>query len=266
MALPKNRTDAPRRRAELAAFLRAKRKSLSVEDFGLTGGETRLVRGLRREEIAMLSGVPLTFYTWLEQGRMIPFNPAALPGIARALCLSGPEQALVAWLAGLPDDPQLSGPPPLPPGLRQALDGFRWPAVAVDPAFEMLGTNAAMGRLLGERPGARPFHRNLLWQLIAGPLLPRAFEDPAAVIAHCARLMYRGLPAEGPDRWLQRRIETFIEESPPFTDAWGEGPASGPAPVFQLAHAGDHDVAVRLCELALPEGAGLLLVLLPAID
>jgi hypothetical protein len=54
-----------RTRHELAAYLQARRARLSPEDVGLPGGGRRRTPGLRREEVAALAGVGLTWYTWL---------------------------------------------------------------------------------------------------------------------------------------------------------------------------------------------------------
>ena len=71
---PKDRA-APRagerRRAELGEFLKARRARLSPGDFGMPPGSRRRTPGLRREEVALLAGVGVTWYTWLEQGRQI---------------------------------------------------------------------------------------------------------------------------------------------------------------------------------------------------
>ncbi|HEX4287459.1 MAG TPA: transcriptional regulator, partial [Trebonia sp.] len=53
------------RRTELAAFLRSRRERISPEDVGLPVGTRRRTAGLRREELAQLAGVGVTWYTWL---------------------------------------------------------------------------------------------------------------------------------------------------------------------------------------------------------
>src|SRR5690242_7900330 len=66
------------RRAELAAFLRTRRERITPEQAGLPPGSRRRTPGLRREEVAQLSGVGVTWYTWLEQGRPINASPQVL--------------------------------------------------------------------------------------------------------------------------------------------------------------------------------------------
>ena len=56
-------------RVELANVLRAARARIAPEEVGLTVGPRRRVVGLRREEVAQLAGISVTWYTWLEQAR-----------------------------------------------------------------------------------------------------------------------------------------------------------------------------------------------------
>ncbi len=73
---------ASARRTELAAFLRARRERILPEDVGLPPGTRRRTAGLRREELAQLAGVGVTWYTWLEQGRKINASVQVLDAIA----------------------------------------------------------------------------------------------------------------------------------------------------------------------------------------
>ena len=89
-----NQRMQPNRRTELGAFLRARRARLTPGDAGLPEGSTsgrRRTPGLRREEVAQLSGVGVTWYTWLEQGRKHRHlrEQAQLPG-RRSAAAPGP--------------------------------------------------------------------------------------------------------------------------------------------------------------------------------
>ncbi|AWS54177.1 helix-turn-helix transcriptional regulator [Proteus mirabilis] len=85
-------TERKRTRPELADFLRTKRQSISPESVGLPGTGRRRTPGLRREEVAALSGVGLTWYTWLEQGRDIGVSSQFLDNLATALHLNSAER------------------------------------------------------------------------------------------------------------------------------------------------------------------------------
>ena len=73
------------RRRELGAFLRSRRERLKPEQVGLRSMRRRRTPGLRREEVAQLAGVGVTWYTWLEQGREINPSAQVLDAIARTL-------------------------------------------------------------------------------------------------------------------------------------------------------------------------------------
>ena len=70
---------------------------------GLPAGRRRRTPGLRREEVAQLCGLSVTWYTWIEQGREISLSPAALARLAAALRLDRAERAYLFELAGKRD-------------------------------------------------------------------------------------------------------------------------------------------------------------------
>jgi transcriptional regulator with XRE-family HTH domain len=80
-------------RRQLGAFLRARREALNPGRSGLASHGRRRTPGLRREEVAVLSGISTTWYTWLEQAREIALSAAALARLADALRLTPAERA-----------------------------------------------------------------------------------------------------------------------------------------------------------------------------
>lgn len=89
----------PQRR-ELGALLRARREQIVRAERGLPPVGRSRTTGLRREEVAFLSGVSVTWYTWLEQGRDIQPSRQVLSALARPLGLSAAEHAYVLSLVG----------------------------------------------------------------------------------------------------------------------------------------------------------------------
>ncbi|WP_406690572.1 helix-turn-helix transcriptional regulator [Saccharopolyspora sp. ID03-671] len=89
------------RRAKLRHFLRRRREGISPEDVGLMKVERRRTPGLRREEVAALAGVGVSWYTWLEQGRDINVSEEVVQAIGNALRLDGSERSYFFRLAGL---------------------------------------------------------------------------------------------------------------------------------------------------------------------
>src|SRR5438045_9333135 len=134
-------TDTTRRRHELAAFLRSRRERIAPEDAGLPSGHRRRTAGLRREEVAQLSGVGVTWYTWLEQGRPIRASVQVLEAVARTLQLETIERQHLFRLAEATNTthPVDSGPL-LPPHIKVVMDSMSTiPASVVTDRFNRLG-------------------------------------------------------------------------------------------------------------------------------
>ena len=175
-------------RAELAALLRARRASLPRADLGLPPVARGRTRGLRREEVSVLSGVSVTWYTWLEQGRDIHPSRQVLDALARTLRLSPAEHAYVLTLTG-------HAPPPAPaagdgaPGhvqrLLDALPGS--PAFAITRDWGIAAWNAAYAVLYPGVATTAPAERNLLWLVFTDRyvrgLLPHWEEDSRRFLA-----------------------------------------------------------------------------------
>src|ERR1700756_4310014 len=128
------------RRTELAAFLRARRERISPEDVGLPPGIRRRTAGLRREELAQLAGVGVTWYTWLEQGRPINASVQVLDAIARTLMLDAVERAHLFRLADVPGAAAPADCPecPLPPEVQRILDAMPYPANVLTERFDLI--------------------------------------------------------------------------------------------------------------------------------
>ncbi|TDD14562.1 XRE family transcriptional regulator [Nonomuraea diastatica] len=141
-----------RRREQLRDYLRACRARLTPGDVGMAAGGRRRTPGLRREEVAMLAGVGVSWYTWLEQGRDINVSAEVLDAISRALCLTDPERAHLHVLAGLNPPPRTggSGGTSVTPELRRLLDAWMpRPAILRDRYWNLLAINDATRAVFG---------------------------------------------------------------------------------------------------------------------
>src|SRR5882724_6567454 len=124
-------------RRELADFLKTRRARLSPADFSLPLGSRRRTLGLRREEVAALAGVGLTWYTWLEQGKDIQVSTSFLDNLARALKLTDAERAHLFALAQhrLPPLPRPAVQSKTTERLQSILDVIDSPAYARNSRF-----------------------------------------------------------------------------------------------------------------------------------
>src|SRR5450631_2323677 len=128
------------RRNELAHFLRTRRERISPEAVGLPGGSRRRTPGLRREELAAVAGIGVTWYTSLEQGRAITVSTQVLESLARALHLNTVERNHLFLLAR---QQQPADPSPfttaVSPMLQRILDTIGTsPAYIANPSFDLL--------------------------------------------------------------------------------------------------------------------------------
>jgi transcriptional regulator with XRE-family HTH domain len=133
----------------LGDFLKAQRARVSPADVGLPSVEGRRVAGLRREEVAVLAGVSVDYYTRLEQGRERTPSAQVVDSICRALRLSPDGRDHAYRLARLAPGIQ---PPAgtVSDDLLQLMNAFPGAAAyVVDPAFHVIAANATATALLG---------------------------------------------------------------------------------------------------------------------
>ncbi|MEV6400447.1 helix-turn-helix transcriptional regulator [Streptomyces sp. NPDC051907] len=225
-------TPAQRRRPELAAFLRSRRARVTPADVGMPPGLRRRTPGLRREEVAQLSGVGVTWYTWLEQGRPINASAQVLDAVARTLRLDQPERehlyhlAEVAYVPGKQADVECVSPEIQ--GIIDALDPH--PAVVYNARYDILATNPAYRDLFAMH-GARSFAlRNVLWTLFTSPepscpLVFRESELPLMV----AQLRGAYGRHVGEPAW-EGFVHRLAEASPYFAELWENGDVVPPGP------------------------------------
>ena len=90
------------RKLDLGTFLKHRRARLSPEDVGLPRIGRRRVPGLRREEVAALAGISVTWYTMIESGVATNVSAATAAAIASALNLTAAEEELLAILLDAP--------------------------------------------------------------------------------------------------------------------------------------------------------------------
>src|SRR5690242_11666814 len=163
------------RRTELAAFLRARRERINPEDVGLPPGTRRRTAGLRREELAQLAGVGVTWYTWLEQGRPINASVQVLSAVAQTLKLDQAEREHLYRLADVPDaagEAAVPGAmcPPVPEDVQGIMDSLvPLPASVLNERYDLLAWNEAYAAVWPGVVGARPGERNILWQNFTYP-------------------------------------------------------------------------------------------------
>ena len=219
------------RRDELRAFLRSRRARLSPADVGLPDdGARRRTPGLRREELAALAGVGVSWYTWLEQGRDINPSPEVLDALARALQLDAGERRTLFALARteLPLADHVAGTDPgqLEGDIGQLIDLVNAlhpnPAWLLGPMTRILAWNRAASVVLGSPGHLPPDRRYLLWWLMVelgeGEMTPQREETARNTVGRF-RAEYARHAGEPEYEEFLARISTH---SPRFREWWDE--------------------------------------------
>jgi transcriptional regulator with XRE-family HTH domain len=224
------------RRSELAAFLRSRRERITPEDAGLAPGMRRRTAGLRREEVAQLSGVGVTWYTWLEQGRPINASTQVLNAVARTLRLDQPEREHLYRLAEVPE----AAPAPEAdrlgvPEIQQILDGLTTlPATVVNERFDLLAWNAAFAALFPTVVAVPRAERNTLWLCFTHPPCCHPYlnrGDQLGRMVAQLRAAYGRHVGEPAWTGFVRRLQAA---SPEFSRMWAQHEVASPASYLKI--------------------------------
>lgn len=161
------RTDT---REALSEFVISRRQNVRPEDVGLPLGARRRTPGLRREEVAHLAGVGITWYTWFEQGRDIRVSTQFLENICRALRLNATERGHLFTLAQHRPPPDIGIRRPIVSGAVQAmLDGLSNAAYITTQRWDVVAWNTAATTLFYNYGLVAPEERNHLWLVFTDP-------------------------------------------------------------------------------------------------
>ena len=208
-------------RAELAAFLRARRTRVTPEDAGLPRTPQRRTPGLRRQEIAQLAGMSVDYYIRLEQGRGPHPSRQVLSALARALMLTGDEREYLFRMAGQAPLQPARPSREVTPGIRYLLDSMpATPAYVVDAAYNILAWNRLATSFIGDLEGRTD--RNMIrWTFRRSPA-DSLWSDEAhlrftrATVADL-RAGYARYPG---DREIGSLVTEMLALSPQFAQMW----------------------------------------------
>jgi transcriptional regulator with XRE-family HTH domain len=211
----------PRNRAELAAFLRARRARVAPQDAGLPAIGRRRTPGLRRQEVAQLAGMSVDYYIRLEQGRGPHPSRQVLSALARALMLSADERDYLFRMAG-----EAPPQPPRPsreitPGIRHLLDSMpTTPAYVVDAAYNVLAWNHLATHFIGQLAGQAD--RNMIrWTFRRPPAHPAWSDEDFVRFTRATVADLRAGYARYPgDPGIESLVTEMLALSPEFAEMW----------------------------------------------
>jgi len=220
-------TPGPDHRRELAELLRARREATRPDQVGLPAGRGRRTPGLRREEVALLAGVSVTWYTWLEQGRRINASHDVLHAIGRALLLDDAGQEHLIALTD-PGTAGVDAPSEAPSALVRLLDALMpAPAYVLGPHWEFVAWNTAQARLYPTIEQLEPPRRNLLWVLFADRSTRELIVDWDIHARQALAEFRSATSAIRRDDAMIELVDLLTDESEDFARWWPEHDVSG---------------------------------------
>lgn len=252
-------SDIPDRLAELGKFLVARRAETSHSQVGLPAAGRRRTPGLRREEVALLAGVGVSWYTWIEQGRASNVSGEVLDAIARVLGLDDTQRLYMRRLAGLSADYVNSVYRPDVRALRPFVDNWLPnPAYIVDRYWNVVTANSTLRTLWGidvDQPVN--FVEYFFTHSHARTLYPLWDEEAATVVAR-----FRSQAARYPeDPQFASLVARLSGASETFADLWSRqvvaDDACGPDLLF---HPTAGKLAVNRTSLRFTDRIGLTMV------
>jgi transcriptional regulator with XRE-family HTH domain len=223
-------------RSEFGNFLRSRREKLTPKGVGLPGGRRRRAAGLRREEVAELSGIGVDWYIRLEQGRAVNPSVTTIDALARALRLNKVEHAHLRALAANANRRAFTRET-VPDTIRRMIEGLNQPAYITGRRWDILAWNAAAAEIFAfDRLPEQD--RNTLVCMLTNPHTRRLFgatwaEEAKRMVAlfRATHDLWAGDPA------FVDLLARLRQGSPEFAIWWEEHNVGGPvAGRKQLKH------------------------------
>jgi transcriptional regulator with XRE-family HTH domain len=215
--------DDSHRRRELSEFLRSRRERISPAQTGLAYTGRRRTPGLRREEVAQLSGVGVTWYTWLEQGRAIKVSDQVLEAISRTLLLDRHERAHLFTLAGATEHDIVTECVAVTDPMQALLSQLEpFPAAVQNAKYDLLAYNRAYGNLVTDLSTIAPERRNCMWLMFTDPLWRTSVVDwDDASKRMVANLRVAMAEHVGEPGW-KSFVSRLRAASPEFAELWAQ--------------------------------------------
>jgi len=209
-------------KSALGEFLRSRREALQPEDLGLYRGPRRRAGGLRREEVAELTGLSVDYIGRLERGSGPWPSNGVLLAIARGLRLTRAELNYLLTLCG-----RAPGTAPahehVDAGMQRILDRLHdTPAQVMGQAGVTLRQTPPAVALLGDETSYHGLARSAIYRWFTDPAARRLYlpDDHPYTGRAMASLLREDLVRHGSDSLAGQVMRALLKHSPEFADVW----------------------------------------------
>jgi transcriptional regulator with XRE-family HTH domain len=213
--------DERERREALAAFLRTRRARLQPADVGLPVRNRRRTPGLRREEVAELANIGVSWYTLLEQGQDVHPSRQVLSSLSQALRFTAAEERHLFLLAyGEMPGKRLMEEEQVTPALQRVVDALNpHPAFLIGLRWDVLTWNRAAELLFRFHEPCPPHARNVVWRFFqhGNRTFYQEWEKQAQGLVAQFRADYARYPDDASFREI---IEDLQQASSQFCQWW----------------------------------------------
>ncbi|MCH5583515.1 helix-turn-helix transcriptional regulator [Shimazuella sp. AN120528] len=211
----------------LGEFLKSRRANVSPEGLQVSiGSRKRRTPGLRREEVAYLSGVSNTWYTWLEQGRDVNVSREVLASIAKTLQLNEEEQRHIFRLGGYP---VFAPSQPLEHVINQELqlvvDSIPYPTFIVGFRTDIIAWNDLYALIFPvDFTSQNEKHRNMTWLIFMNEQVRKQIVNWEEFAQYTVGVFRSYYDQNEDDPWFQSFAKELLEKSPEFAAWWEDHP------------------------------------------
>jgi MmyB-like transcription regulator ligand binding domain/Helix-turn-helix domain len=187
----------------------------------MPAGPRRRTPGLRREEVALLAGVGVTWYTWLEQGRPINVSTQVLDAVASTLRMDRAEREHLYRLAEATPVRAGATATGVPGAVTEVIRSLEpLPALLMNNRFDVLESNDGHKAVFRDWHTMPCVHRNLLWCAITEPSAREKFLNYDEEVRYLvARLRAHYSRHIGDPEW-EEDIRRLACLSPEFRELW----------------------------------------------
>lgn len=251
----------------LIRFLKDRRARIKPADIGLPDAARRRTPGLRREDVAAVAGVSVTWYTWLEQGRDIRVSEQVLEKIASALRLNPDERDYLFMLtqhrlpAPVPTDEQYSE---VSDTLRRMIDSLGTPAIIMTERWDVLYWNSLAQSVIRDYSQYETSERNLLKILFTDEAEQLSKSDFEAMAHRVVPKFHVDFSQSANPDSFEGLLKELCEASDFFKELWYDPELATRSVGVHTVQSNDHGKLVFQHSSYVPEGSPHLRVIIYA--
>jgi hypothetical protein len=206
----------------LGSFLKSRRERMKPDHNDIIGRlGRRRTPGMRREEVAHLAGVSTTWYTWLEQGRVITTSRDVIESVGRALQLSSEEHLHLLRLANYAEEGDSSLlSEELHPGLQSIIDQLHYPAIIANHRTEVLAYNRMASEVIVDFQSVPAAERVMTRLIFTDPSLRKQVANWQEFAEYTLGVFRAHYDQNVNDPWSVRFVEEMCRQSEEFLTLW----------------------------------------------